>query len=53
TYLPEIRTELKVCETNTANSSVDEPTEYAFLEGDNKLPVIIAKELDVEEKFAL
>ncbi|GJS70919.1 reverse transcriptase domain-containing protein [Tanacetum coccineum] len=60
TYLPEIRTELKVCETNTANSSVDEPTEvelkelpphleYAFLEGDNKLPVIIAKELDVEE----
>ncbi|GJT81130.1 reverse transcriptase domain-containing protein [Tanacetum coccineum] len=58
------RTELKVCETNTANSSVDEPTEvelkelpphleYAFLEGDNKLPVIIAKELDVEEKSAL
>ncbi|GJR42820.1 hypothetical protein Tco_1310923 [Tanacetum coccineum] len=27
--------------------------EYAFLEGDNKLPVIIAKELDVEEKSAL
>ncbi|GJW31773.1 hypothetical protein Tco_0051805 [Tanacetum coccineum] len=24
TYLPEVRTELKVCETNTANSSVDE-----------------------------
>ncbi|GKA12424.1 reverse transcriptase domain-containing protein [Tanacetum coccineum] len=47
-----------------SNSSVDEPTEvelkelpphleYAFLEGDNKLPVIIAKELDVEEKSAL
>ncbi|GJW53679.1 reverse transcriptase domain-containing protein [Tanacetum coccineum] len=47
-----------------ANSSVDEPTEvelkelpphleYAFLEGDNKLPVIIAKELDVEEKSLL
>ncbi|GJV65297.1 hypothetical protein Tco_1476125 [Tanacetum coccineum] len=64
TYLPEVRTELKVCETNTANSSVDEPTEvelkelpphleYAFLEGNNKLPVIIAKELDVEEKSAL
>ncbi|GKB50503.1 reverse transcriptase domain-containing protein, partial [Tanacetum coccineum] len=64
TYLPEVRTELKVCETNTANSSVNEPTEvelkelpphleYAFLEGDNKLPVIIAKELDVEEKSAL
>ncbi|GJR94460.1 hypothetical protein Tco_0266634 [Tanacetum coccineum] len=27
--------------------------EYAFLEGDNKLPVIIAKELNVEEKSAL
>nr|GFC26005.1 reverse transcriptase domain-containing protein [Tanacetum cinerariifolium] len=27
--------------------------EYAFLEGDNKLPVIIAKELGDEEKFAL
>ncbi|GJX94257.1 hypothetical protein Tco_0348843 [Tanacetum coccineum] len=64
TYLPEVRTELKVCEANTANSSVEEPTEvelkelpphleYAFLEGDNKLPVIIAKELDVEEKSAL
>ncbi|GKG38596.1 hypothetical protein Tco_0460308, partial [Tanacetum coccineum] len=64
TYLPEVRTELKVCETNTANSSIDEPTEvelkelpphleYAFLEDDNKLPVIIAKELDVEEKSAL
>ncbi|GJR03067.1 reverse transcriptase domain-containing protein [Tanacetum coccineum] len=47
-----------------ANSSVEEPTEvelkelpphleYAFLEGDNKLPVIIAKELDVKEKYAL
>ncbi|GKB95807.1 hypothetical protein Tco_0981944 [Tanacetum coccineum] len=51
-------------ETNAANSSIGEPTEvelkelsphleYAFLEGDNKLPVIIAKELDVEEKSAL
>ncbi|GKA03939.1 reverse transcriptase domain-containing protein [Tanacetum coccineum] len=49
TYLPEVRTELKVCETNTANSSIDEPTEvelkelpphleYAFLEGDNSAP---------------
>ncbi|GJY74619.1 reverse transcriptase domain-containing protein [Tanacetum coccineum] len=27
--------------------------EYAFLEGDNKLPVIIAKDLSVEEKAAL
>ncbi|GJR94658.1 reverse transcriptase domain-containing protein [Tanacetum coccineum] len=32
TYLPEIRTELKVCETNTANSSVDEPTEVELKE---------------------
>nr|GEV81668.1 hypothetical protein [Tanacetum cinerariifolium] len=42
-------------------SSIDEPPEvelkdlpphleYAFLEGDNKLPVIIAKDLSVEEK---
>ncbi|GJW10397.1 hypothetical protein Tco_1576224, partial [Tanacetum coccineum] len=27
--------------------------EYAFLEGNNKLPVIIAKDLSVEEKAAL
>nr|GEU34460.1 DNA-directed DNA polymerase [Tanacetum cinerariifolium] len=27
--------------------------EYAFLEGDDKLPVIIAKDLNVEEKIAL
>nr|GFB05622.1 reverse transcriptase domain-containing protein [Tanacetum cinerariifolium] len=27
--------------------------EYAFLEGDDKLPVIIAKDLSVEEKTAL
>ncbi|GJR72236.1 hypothetical protein Tco_0084601 [Tanacetum coccineum] len=27
--------------------------EYAFLEGDNKLPVIIAKDLSVKEKAAL
>ncbi|GJW99830.1 reverse transcriptase domain-containing protein [Tanacetum coccineum] len=48
----------------TDKSSVDEPLEvelkdlpphleYAFLEGDNKLPVIIAKDLSVEEKAAL
>nr|GEU66521.1 reverse transcriptase domain-containing protein [Tanacetum cinerariifolium] len=48
----------------TVKSSIDEPPEielkdlpphleYAFLEGDNKLPVIIAKELGDEEKFAL
>nr|GEY83970.1 hypothetical protein [Tanacetum cinerariifolium] len=56
--------ELKVCEAKTIKSSVDEPPEvelkdlphhleYAFLEGDNKLPVIIAKELGDEEKSAL
>ncbi|GJT63254.1 reverse transcriptase domain-containing protein [Tanacetum coccineum] len=60
-YLPEIRKELKVCE---AKSSIDEPLEvelkdlpphleYAFLEGDDKLPVIIAKDLSIEEKAAL
>ncbi|GJV54849.1 reverse transcriptase domain-containing protein [Tanacetum coccineum] len=63
-YLPEIRKELKVCEAKTNKSSIDEPPkvelkdlpphlEYAFLEGDNKLPVIIAKDLSVEEKAAL
>nr|GFC21456.1 reverse transcriptase domain-containing protein [Tanacetum cinerariifolium] len=63
-YLPSYKKELKVCEAKTIKSSVDEPPEvelkdlpphleYAFLEGDNKLPVIIAKELGDEEKFAL
>nr|GFC92057.1 reverse transcriptase domain-containing protein [Tanacetum cinerariifolium] len=55
-YMPSFKKELKVCEAKTVKSSVDEPPEvelkdlpphleYAFLEGDNKLPVIIAKEL--------
>ncbi|GKA50654.1 hypothetical protein Tco_0743727 [Tanacetum coccineum] len=63
-YLPEIRKELKVCEAKTDKSLIDEPPEvelkdlpphleYAFLEGDDKLPVIIAKDLSVEEKAAL
>nr|GEW83753.1 reverse transcriptase domain-containing protein [Tanacetum cinerariifolium] len=63
-YLPEVRKELKICETKSKKSSIDEPLEvelkdlsphleYAFLEGDNKLPVIIAKDLSVEEKTAL
>ncbi|GJZ98695.1 reverse transcriptase domain-containing protein [Tanacetum coccineum] len=63
-YLPEIRKELKVCVAKTIKSSIDEPPEvelkdlpphleYAFLEGDNKLPIIIAKDLSVEEKAAL
>ncbi|GJX17393.1 reverse transcriptase domain-containing protein [Tanacetum coccineum] len=60
-YFPETRKDLKICE---ANSSVNEPPEvelkdlpphleYAFLEGDDKLPVIIAKDLKNEEKAAL
>nr|GFA23546.1 reverse transcriptase domain-containing protein [Tanacetum cinerariifolium] len=56
TNLPSFKEELKAYEAKTVKSSVDEPLEvelkdlphhleYAFLEGDNKLPVIIAKEL--------
>nr|GFA63538.1 reverse transcriptase domain-containing protein [Tanacetum cinerariifolium] len=63
-YLPSFKKELKVCEDKTVKSFVDEPPdvelkdlpphlEYAFLENNNKLPVIIAKELGDEEKFAL
>nr|GEU83379.1 reverse transcriptase domain-containing protein [Tanacetum cinerariifolium] len=63
-YLPSYKKELKVCEAKTVKSSIDEPPEfelkdlpphleYAFLEGDNKLPVIIAKELGDEDKSAL
>ncbi|GJV25173.1 reverse transcriptase domain-containing protein [Tanacetum coccineum] len=63
-YLPENRKELKICEAKTAKSSIDEPPEvelkdlpphleYAFLEDNNKLPVIIAKDLSVDEKTAL
>nr|GEX81468.1 reverse transcriptase domain-containing protein [Tanacetum cinerariifolium] len=63
-YMPSLKKELKVCEAKTVKSFVDEPPEvelkdlpphleYAFLEGDNKLPVIIAKELGDEEKSAL
>nr|GEX62018.1 hypothetical protein [Tanacetum cinerariifolium] len=63
-YLPEIRKELKICEAKSDKSLVDEAPvvelkalpphlEYAFLEGDDKLPVIIAKDLSVEEKTAL
>ncbi|GJW36756.1 putative reverse transcriptase domain-containing protein [Tanacetum coccineum] len=53
-YLPEIRKELKVCKS--VESSIDEPPdvelkdlpphlEYVFLAGNNKFPVIIAKDL--------
>nr|GEU47462.1 hypothetical protein [Tanacetum cinerariifolium] len=56
--------ELKICEAKSDKSSIDEPPEvelkylpphleYAFLEGDEKLPVIIEKDLSVEEKTAL
>ncbi|GJU91273.1 hypothetical protein Tco_1303696 [Tanacetum coccineum] len=63
-YLPEFRKELKVIEPTSNKSSIDEPPEvelkdlpphleYAFLEDNNKLPVIIAKDLSVDEKTAL
>nr|GEV38180.1 reverse transcriptase domain-containing protein [Tanacetum cinerariifolium] len=63
-YLPEVRKELKICEAKTDKSSVDEPhaielkalpphLKYAFLECDDKLPVIISEDLSVEEKDAL
>nr|GEW36192.1 reverse transcriptase domain-containing protein [Tanacetum cinerariifolium] len=63
-YLPQVRKELKICEAKTNKSYIDEPPEvelkdlpphleYTFLEGDDKLPVIIAKDLSVEEKTAL
>nr|GEX19577.1 hypothetical protein [Tanacetum cinerariifolium] len=63
-YMPLYKKELKVCEAKTVKSFVDEPPEvelkdlpphleYVFLEGDNKLPVIISKELGDEEKSAL
>nr|GEU75664.1 hypothetical protein [Tanacetum cinerariifolium] len=63
-YMPSFKKELKDWEAKTVKSSVDEPPEvklkdlppyleYAFLECDNKFPVIIAKELGDEEKSAL
>nr|GEV90950.1 reverse transcriptase domain-containing protein [Tanacetum cinerariifolium] len=63
-YLPQVQKELKIYEAKTDKSSIDEPPEvelkdlpphleYAFLEGDKKLPVIIAKDLSVEEKTDL
>nr|GEY79819.1 reverse transcriptase domain-containing protein [Tanacetum cinerariifolium] len=63
-YLPKVRKELKIYEGKSDKSSIDEPLEvelkdlpthleYIFLEGDDKLPVIIAKDLSLEEKTAL
>ncbi|GKC09910.1 reverse transcriptase domain-containing protein [Tanacetum coccineum] len=62
--IAKIQKEFKVCEAKTDKSETDEPPkvelkdlpphlEYAFLEGDDKLPVIIAKDLSVEEKAAI
>nr|GEU89397.1 reverse transcriptase domain-containing protein [Tanacetum cinerariifolium] len=56
--------ELKICEAKSDKSSIDEPIkvelkdlpphlEYTFLEDDDKFPVIIAKDLSVEEKTTL
>nr|GEW21178.1 hypothetical protein [Tanacetum cinerariifolium] len=56
--------ELKICEAKTDKSSIDElpevelkdlplHLEYEFLEGDDKLPVIIVKDLSDEEKTDL
>nr|GFB91449.1 reverse transcriptase domain-containing protein [Tanacetum cinerariifolium] len=63
-YMHSFKKELKVYEAKTVKSVVDEPPEvelkdlpphleFAFLEGDNKLPVNIAKELGDEEKSDL
>nr|GEU83167.1 hypothetical protein [Tanacetum cinerariifolium] len=63
-YLPQVRKELKIGEAKTDKYSIDEPPEvelkdlpphleYAFLEGDDKLSVITAKDLSDEEKTAL
>nr|GEY91163.1 hypothetical protein [Tanacetum cinerariifolium] len=62
--LPQVRKEQKIFKAKTDKSSIDEPPEvelkdlpphleYAFLVGDDKLPVIIAKDLSVEEKTTL
>nr|GEU45158.1 reverse transcriptase domain-containing protein [Tanacetum cinerariifolium] len=63
-FLPEIHKDLKVIEPKNNKSSNDEPPEvelkelpphleYAFLGDNNKWPVIIAKDLSVDEKTAL
>nr|GEV52631.1 hypothetical protein [Tanacetum cinerariifolium] len=63
-YLPQVRKELKICEAKNDKSSIDEPPkvelkdlpphlEYVFLEGDDKLPIIISKDLSDEEKTVL
>nr|GEX85883.1 reverse transcriptase domain-containing protein [Tanacetum cinerariifolium] len=61
---PEVDQLISTLKAKSDKSSIDEPPEvelkdlpphieYAFLEGDDKFPVIIAKDLSVEEKSAL
>nr|GEX40294.1 reverse transcriptase domain-containing protein [Tanacetum cinerariifolium] len=56
-YMLEVHKELKICEAKSDKSSVDEPPavelkdlpphlEYAFLKGDDKLSIIIAKDFE-------
>nr|GEZ92723.1 reverse transcriptase domain-containing protein [Tanacetum cinerariifolium] len=63
-YLPQVQKELKTCEAKNDKSSIDEPSEvelkdlpphleYTFLEGDDKFPFLIAKDLSVEERATL
>nr|GEZ79470.1 hypothetical protein [Tanacetum cinerariifolium] len=63
-YLPQVQKQLKICEDKNEKSSIDEPSEvelkdlpphleYAFLEGNDKFPIIIAKYLKDKEKIAL
>nr|GEV12581.1 DNA-directed DNA polymerase [Tanacetum cinerariifolium] len=63
-YFPEVHKDLKVIEPKNNKSSNDEPPEvelkelppyleYVFLGDNNKWPVIIAKDLSVDEKTAL
>ncbi|GJY50742.1 reverse transcriptase domain-containing protein [Tanacetum coccineum] len=65
-YLPQIQKELKICEAKKDKSSIDEPPEVELKdlppilrnalfgrEYDKYFPVIIAKDLSVEEKAAL
>nr|GFA67596.1 reverse transcriptase domain-containing protein [Tanacetum cinerariifolium] len=63
-YFPETHNDLKVVEPKNNKSSDDEPLEvelkelpphleYAFLGENNKWPVIIAKDLSINEKSAL
>ncbi|GKG20404.1 hypothetical protein Tco_0380205, partial [Tanacetum coccineum] len=63
-YFPETRKDLKIYEANNEKSSVNElpevelkdlppHLEYEFLEGNDKLPIIIAKDLKNEENASL